>query len=263
MRFAPLAASLAAALLALGTAHAQQKPPVDTDVRAHVTMRVGEDGLPSDIKVTGASPDIGALVYKRAKEWKFKPAHWQGKPVGAPFSGWLKLDAQSTASGGYTVRMSALDGGAGGDSTEMPSRADDLGAGKFLSHVVFGYVVDLRTDGSVASVRAVLPRRAPPQQAQSVARNIEGMLKLWRGEPRSVEGKAVACSRLYLEEHKPNLMGRGTSTTGYRGWAEGADLAAFPDEVALGVQEELAALDEKGTRCPAPVLETKVAGVAL
>lgn len=263
MRLAVLAPSLAIATLALGSAHAQDKPPVDTDVRAHVTMRVGEDGLPSDIKVTGASPDIGALVYKRAKEWKFKPAQWQGKPVSAPFSGWLKLDAQSTAAGGYTVRMSALDGGAGGDSTEMPSRADDLGGGKFLSHVVFGYVVDLRTDGSVASIKAVLPRRAPPMQAQSVARNIEGMLKLWRGEPRSVEGKTVACSRLYLEEHKPNLMGRGTSTTGYRGWAEGADLGALPDDVALGVQEELAALDEQGKRCPAPVLESKVAGVAL
>ena len=262
MRFALLASSLVVATFASGSAHAQQDA-FDRDVRAHVTMPVGADSVPSDIKVTGASPDIGALVYKRVKEWKFKPAQWQGKPVAAPFSGWLKLDAQSNASGGFTMRMSALEAGSGGDSTETPSRSDDLGGGKFLSHVVFGYVVNLRTDGSVESVRSVLPRRAPPMQAQGVARNIEGMLKLWRGEPSNVEGQRIACSRVYLEEHKPDLMGRGNVPKGYRGWAEGADLDALPADVALAVQEELAALDEQGARCPAPVLETKVAGVTL
>ena len=263
MRLAVLASSLAVATLALGTAHAQQTPPVDTDVRAHVTMRVNEAGLPSDIKVTGASPDIGALVYKRAKEWKFKPAQWQGKPVPVPFSGWLKLDAQSNRSGGFTMHMSSLEGGSGGDSSETPTRSEDLGGGKFLTHVVFGYVVNLRTDGTVESIQSVLPRRAPPMQAQGTARNIESMLKLWRGSPSNVDGQRVACSRLYLEEHKPDLMARGHAPKGYRGWAEAADLSALPADVAQAVQAELAALDEKGTRCPAPVLETKVAGVVL
>jgi hypothetical protein len=260
MRLAPLASSLAVATLALGSAHAQGKP--DTDLRAHLTMFIGADGVPSDIKVTGASPDIGALVYKRVKEWKFKPAQWQGKPVPVPFSGWLKLDAQSNRSGGFTMHMSSLEGGSGGDSSETPTRSEDLGGGKFLTHVVFGYVVNLRTDGTVESIQSVLPRRAPPMQAQGTARNIESMLKLWRGSPSNVDGQRVACSRLYLEEHKPDLSGRNPSK-GYRGWAETADLAALPADVAQAVQEELAALDQKGTRCPAPVLETKVAGVVL
>lgn len=262
MRLVLLASSLAVATFAFGSAHAQDKP-VDADLRAHVTMFVGADGLPSDIKVTGASPDIGALVFKRVKEWKFKPAQWQGQPVAAPFSGWLKLDAQSNRSGGFTMHMTSLEGGSGGDSTETPSRSDDLGGGKFLSHVVFGYVVNLRNDGSVESIQSVLPRRAPPAQAQTTVRNIESMLKSWRASPSNVAGQRVACSRLYLEEHKPDLLGRGTRSKGYRGWAETADLAALPADVATSVREELAALDQKGVRCPAPVLETKVAGAVL
>lgn len=259
MRLALLAASLAVATFA---AHAQQSPD-DMDVRAHVKVMVDADGVPGDIKVTGASPELGALVYKRAKDWKFKPAQWQGKPVAAPFAGWLKLDVQSNASGGFSVTMGGFEGASGSDSMETPSRSEDLGGASFLSHVVFGYVVDTRADGSVESIEAVLPRRPPAAQAQKVARNIETMLKLWRSEPQVVNGGRVACSRLYLEEHKPNLMGRGDAPAGFRGWAENADLGAFPAEVATAVQEELSKLDEKGTHCPAPVLQTKVAGVAL
>lgn len=258
MRPTLLAASLAVATFA---AHAQS--PTEMDVRAHVKMMVDADGVPSDIKVTGATPEIGALVYKRAKEWKFKPAQWQGKPVAAPFAGWLKLDVQSNSSGGFSVRMGEFEGASGSDSMETPSRAEEMGGSNFLSHVVFGYVVDTRADGSVESIEAVLPKRTPPAQAQKVARNIETMLKLWRGEPQVAAGGRVACSRLYLEEHKPNLMGRGDAPAGWRGWAEAADLDRFPADIATSVQEELSRLDEQGTHCPSPVLQTKVAGVAL
>lgn len=258
MRLALLAASLAVASFA---AHAQQSPD-DLDVRAHVKMLVDADGVPGDIKVTGATPEIGALVYKRAKDWKFKPAQWQGKAVAAPFAGWLKLDVQSNSAGGFSVRMGGFEGASGSDSMETPSRSEEMGGANFLSHVVFGYVVNTRADGSVESFEAVLPKRPPAAQAQKVARNIETMLKLWRGEPQVAAGGRVACSRLYLEEHKPNLMGRG-APVGYRGWAGTADLDRFPAEVATAIQEELSKLDDQGTHCPAPVLQTKVAGVAL
>jgi len=265
MRFAVLASSLvlATATLALGAAHAQAQAPLDTAVRAHVTMLVGADGVPSDIKVTGASPDIGALVYKRVKEWKFRPAQWKGTPVAAPFVASARLDVQSTPSGGYAIRMSNLEAAGGGDESLVPAREDDIGVRSFLTQIVFGYVVNLRADGSVESIEPVLPARTPPTQAQSIARKIEGMLKSWRGTPSNVDGQRIACSRLYLEQHMPDVMGRGHVPKGYRGWAEGADPGAFPADVAAAMQAQLDALDEKGTRCPAPVLETKVAGVAL
>ena len=71
--------------------------------------------------------------------------------------------------------MSNLEAAGGGDESLVPAREDDIGVRSFLTQIVFGYVVNLRADGSVESIEPVLPARTPPTQAQSIARKIEGM----------------------------------------------------------------------------------------
>jgi hypothetical protein len=245
----------------VGLAHAAQEPNGLPEVTARVKMTVGADGTPTNVKVTGATPDIGALVYKRATQWKFTPAQWQGKAVSATYDRWLDLDVLPTSTGGFALRMAGFSDQVF-DAMERPARMEGDTYTSFRANVMFGYVVHLQADGRVQSVDAVLPKQHATQQTKAYAGKIESMLKAWRGNPRMVDGGPVACSRLYLEEHKSDLMGKPVGNE-YAGWADEVNLDRFPADVAEAVENELAVLDATGTRCPAPLLQTKIDGEML
>ena len=99
-----------AAIPSMAAKPAAAPPPTFTN---RVEFTTDGDGRVREAKVIGAPTDatnatVQQALLKKARDWRFEPFAWQGKPAASTFTRFIDVEIVPTTSGGFALRVKGV-----------------------------------------------------------------------------------------------------------------------------------------------------------
>lgn len=213
-------------------------------------------GAPTD--ATNAT--VQQALLKKARDWRFEPFAWQGKPAASTFTRFIDVEIVPTTSGGFALRVKGVNkfkfAYLGPDS--LPKEEGIRYEGKHGQYLMV-FRVDADVEGRPVKVERALPDNRFPKGMDALVARKETMLQGWRQPPAVVDGTPVACARVYVMQVRPDKIGLRVRDD-EQGWYNDIDMARLLPKEVEQVRAVMAATNNV---CPPPRMVTVIEGTLL
>lgn len=237
-------------------------PPTFTN---RVEFTTDGDGRVREAKVIGAPTDatnatVQQALLKKARDWRFEPFAWQGKPASSTFTRFIDVEIVPTTSGGFALRVKGVNkfkfAYLGPES--LPKEEGIRYEGKHGQYLMV-FRVDADVEGRPLKVERAVPDNRFPKGMDALVARKETMLQGWRQAPAVVDGTPVACTRVYVMQVRPDKVGLRVRDD-EQGWYNDIDMARLlPKEV----EQVRAVMAATNNTCPPPRMITVIEGALL
>lgn len=185
----PRLAAIAALLLAGAPSLANE---ADADIVVGMYVDVADDG-----KVAAVAPEDGLLpalrdgLVRRAMQWRYAPATWEGRPVAVRQWIALNLEPVATEDGGYAIRILGT-GHKREPGTVMTPPTFPQAAMRAATNAALMYQVHVSGDGSMSPV-ALLEPQNPKGYIKSLDKASRQAINSSHRQPPTVAGVSITC----------------------------------------------------------------------
>ena len=191
-----------AAIPSMAAKPAAAPPPTFTN---RVEFTTDGDGRVREAKVIGAPTDatnatVQQALLKKARDWRFEPFAWQGKPAASTFTRFIDVEIVPTTSGGFALRVKGVNkfkfAYLGPDS--LPKEEGIRYEGKHGQYLMV-FRVDADVEGRPVKVERALPDNRFPKGMDALVARKETMLH-HRAAGRQRQGRHAGRLRAGLRD---------------------------------------------------------------
>lgn len=240
-------------------------PPPPPTFTNRIEFTTEGDGRVREAKLIGAPTDatnatIQQALLKKARDWRFEPFAWQGKPAATTFTRFVDVEIVPTTSGGFALRVKGINKNkfAYLGEASIPKEEGITYEGKHGQYMML-FRVHTDAEGWPIKVERAAPDNRFPKGMDALVARKEAMLQGWRQAPAIVEGAPVACSRIYVMQVRPDKIGLRIRDD-EQGWYNDIDMSRLlPKEV----EQARTAMTATPDACPPPRIVTVLEGTLL